>query len=256
MQRARQETTLVIGDAHNAPKQNLRRFDALNRWIKRERPSRIVIIGDWVDMPSLSRFDVTGSKALEGTRIAADIAVGVEAFERLVTGLGSLPVIFCEGNHEERIKRMEEEHPKLEGSFLTLERLLGRRCLYLPYREYWTAPDGLAFTHVPHNGEKPIASTTGARKVLASSAGSVVWGHTHQLDFATAKRNGGPQIYGLNVGCFIEPRDDPGYMLGRIKDWWRGVVLIRHGVKGPWLGEFETVSLQRLLGTGLAHRSG
>src|SRR5689334_332463 len=97
------ERILVIGDAHNAPKQSIRRFVALNRWIvqqaERGEPlSEIVIIGDWIDLGSLSRFDTVGSKALEGTRVRADVESGKVALRALTAGL-DVPIVFCEGNH-------------------------------------------------------------------------------------------------------------------------------------------------------------
>lgn len=247
------KNVLVIGDAHNMPQQNWRRWVALNKYLRKHRREigKLLVIGDWLEMGSLSRFDITGSKAMEGARIAEDIESGCEAFRLLLKGVDDLPIVFTEGNHEERLKRMEEEHPKLTAITSIEERFAqatGSNPLdYLPYKDYHRLAPGVLATHVPHNARKPIESSQGARKVLALSATSVVWGHTHQLDFATLTRNGGEQLYGLNVGCFIDPLNDPPYMKGRIKDWWRGVVMVRLPEKGPWQGEFTTVSLCQLL---------
>lgn len=248
----KQELSLVIGDKHNAPGQKHDSTEALNQFIRETKPTRIVIIGDWVDMASLSRFDTLGSKALEGTRIMADMKSGLDDLEILLDKVPEeIPLIYVEGNHENRITRMEEEHPRLEGLSSYRERVEDvaneREFLWIPYRDYWTHWSGLMFTHIPHNNMQPIASTQGVRKALSLSATSVIYGHTHQLDFATLTRNGGQQIHGLNVGCFIDPRYDPEYMKGKIKDWWRGVALLHHFPNRPWDGEFTTVSLETLL---------
>lgn len=244
-------STLCIPDAHHQPGQSVRRDRALNRLVKAYEPDQILIIGDWVDMASLSRFDTLGSKALEGTRIKKDLASGVAGLQALMQDIKGVPVIFTEGNHEERIKRMEEEHPRLMGLASAKEEFgnaVGDNPFtYADYREYVRLGPGLLATHVPHNNMKPIESTSGARKVLALAATSVIYGHTHQLDFATITRNGGSQLYGLNIGCFIEEPADPPYMKGRIKDWWRGVVIVEHHTDRPWDGGFTTVSLNRLI---------
>lgn len=251
------EHTLIIGDAHIQPGQSHRRFEKLNNLVKniknnKERLiTKIVVLGDWIDMASLSRFDSVGSKAMEGTRIEKDIAAGAKALQHLTKGLTDIPFVFVEGNHEERIKRMEEEHPRLLGMAKIKERFSeavgGASFTYIPYREYVRLSPGLVVTHVPHNNMKPIASTIGARKVLALATASVIYGHTHQLDFATLTRNNGKQIFGLNAGCFIEPNADPPYMQGMIKDWWRGVVIVHHNQNRPWDGSFSTISLKQIL---------
>ena len=51
------DTTLVIGDAHVAPDQNLRRFKWANQYIKDVGPDRIVIIGDFVTLDCFSEWD-------------------------------------------------------------------------------------------------------------------------------------------------------------------------------------------------------
>lgn len=246
------DTIVAIGDAHWAPRQRLRRASALNRFLKRTEPDEVVIIGDWIDMGSLSRFDTIGSKAMEGTRVRADIESGKAALAALMEDLPDVPLVFVEGNHEERLGRMYAEHPRLEGLADLpgeFEEASGARSFrFVPYRDYYVRSGGLAFTHVPHNNMKPIESVNGVRKVLESSALSVVYGHTHRLDFGTLTRNNGGQIYGLNIGCFIEPQHDPEYMKGRVKDWWRGVVAIRHRRGRPWNGQFSTHSLEGLLG--------
>lgn len=245
------ERTLVIGDVHNAPGQTMEHIKALNRYIKATQPDRIVIIGDWVEMGSLSRFDTIGSKSMEGMRIEADIHAGEDALFLLLQagkGIVDIPIIFTEGNHEDRFNRMMEEHPKLTGLTSPEARFRAYGVDdYVSYREYYQTPDGLNFTHVPHNNMKPIESTYGAQKVLQSMEGSVVYGHTHKLDFSSLKRNQGSAIYALNVGCYIHPSADPAYMKGKIKNWWRGVVVVKHARKGRWQGEFETVSMDRLL---------
>lgn len=246
------EDVLVIGDAHTIPGEDLRRWFALREWLKGPGKAirRVVIIGDFMDMGSLNRFDTIGAKAMEGARIEADIASGELALDTLLGGIGKgREIIFVEGNHEERLQRMYEEHPKLAGLTSIEERLgevaedHGASFSYTPYREYTTIAPGFVATHIPHNNMQPI----GEARVLSLSAKSVIYGHTHKLFFSTLTRNGAKQIYGLNVGCYIDPKHDPAYMKGKIKDWWRGVIVLHLEEGQPWRGEFTPISLQQLL---------
>ena len=51
------DKTIVIGDEHVAPGQNLRRADWLGRFINDVKPNRVVHIGDFGTFDSLSAWD-------------------------------------------------------------------------------------------------------------------------------------------------------------------------------------------------------
>ena len=52
---------------------------AAGKYIAKNEPDVVVVIGDWWDMPSLNRFG--SKKELEGRRIKEDIEVGNEAMD-------------------------------------------------------------------------------------------------------------------------------------------------------------------------------
>lgn len=240
---------LVVGDAHFTPHCDFERAAWVGEIIMDRRPDIVITMGDWYDMHSLNAYEKHGSKSMEGVNISDDIRAGDAAFDTMFTPVWDHnqsrrainkktyqpDFIFLHGNHEERLDRFIQDFPKFEKAFVYGAE--ERSDLVVPYRHYVDI-GGVLFTHIPHNKARPISSVYGARKVLQAMDKSVVWGHTHMLDFATSTRIGGDQIYGLNVGCLFD--DDPHYMDGLVKDYWRGVVLLSNVTNGKF--DFETIS--------------
>lgn len=228
------DTSLVIGDAHVAPGQNLRRFKWANRLVKDINPNRIVIIGDFVTMDSLSDWDRDKRKKMEGRRYENDINSGKEALAMMLDGVDtSIPIIFTEGNHENRTDRYIDYHPELDGQIKIERDLLEdvRKHFvdvkYIPYKKDWNYK-GVSFTHVPiQESGKPVGGKYATTKALSIYQNSVVFGHTHKLDVACEHRHNSPHLnQALSVGCFFEHIDE--YAEGSITSYWRGLVLLDH----------------------------
>lgn len=244
------DTTLVIGDAHVAPKQDLRRFTWARHLIEDVGPCRIVIIGDFVTMDSLSAWDKDKRKMMEGRRYHADINAGREALELMLDGVdNNIEIVYTEGNHENRTDRYLDYHPELEGQINIEHDLLrdvraeGFTVEYVRYKEDWTHR-GVSFTHVPiqENG-KPVTGKYAVQKSLGIYHNSVVFGHTHKLDTAGEHRHNAPHLnQALNVGCFFEHVDE--YAKGSVTSYWRGLVLLDHYSDNRF--DFATYSLGRL----------
>jgi predicted phosphodiesterase len=247
---ARLDQTLVIGDAHVAPGQDLRRFDWANGLIRDIEPDRIVIIGDFVTMDSLSAWDKDKRKIMENRRYALDINAGREGLERMFNKVHrNIDVIYCEGNHENRTDRYLDYHPELEGQVNVEHDLLrdireeGYIIEYIKYKHDWNHK-GVSFTHVPiqENG-KAVGGKYAVQKALSIYHNSVVFGHTHKLDTAGEHRHNAPHLnQALNVGCFFEHVDE--YAKGSVTSYWRGLVVLDHYSDNRF--DFATYSLGRL----------
>ena len=226
------DLTLVIGDAHVAPGQNLRRFKWANQFIRDHDFDRIVVIGDFLTLDCFSEWDKDKRKKMEGRRYEQDVETGREALDLLLDSVTSIPIIFTEGNHEERAKRYIDTHPELEGVIhvetdLFLRQRHHHPITYVPYKEDWTYK-GVSFTHAPiqENG-KPVAGKFSTKKALALYHNSVVYGHTHKLDLACEHRHNSLHLnQAVNVGCFFEHVDE--YAQGSATSYWRGLVLLDH----------------------------
>ncbi len=252
------KTHLVIGDAHTHDGDDFSRFMWLGKFIVDKKPDEIIIMGDWWDMFSINRFDTPGSLEKEGARVLLDLEAGQEAFDILFTPLAGHnmerkrnrkgayhpAITFFHGNHENRIQKFISENPILEG-LLEPEGILFLHGVneVIDYGEYHEI-DGLLYTHIPFKGGRPVSSvvnTCGA--VIPVVARSVLFGHTHRLEWKQFKRIGDPILQtAMNVGCFI--KTVPQYAEASNPHWWSGVLLLHVGEGGRF--NFETYDLQRL----------
>lgn len=222
-------TTLVVGDVHVAPGQNLKRAELLGKAIKALQPTRVVFIGDFMTFDSLSEWDMDKRKKMEGRRYAKDIRSGREFLSRMYTHIGSQRPEFhlCEGNHEYRLHRYLSSDPTFDGAVDYIGDLDIGSWKITPFKSYISI-QGVDFTHVPINeAGKAIGGKFACNKALDIVNGSVVFGHTHKLDTASIHRHGAEHLsHALNVGCYFEHIDD--YAKGSVTSYWRGLVLINH----------------------------
>lgn len=216
---------LVIGDAHVAPHQDLRRFKALGNYIRTHNPEYVISIGDFLTLDSLSDWDRNKSGKMEGRRYSADIEAGNHALDYIDAATDKTIKIYLKGNHENRLDRYLDHNPIAKGS-MSIEkdlRLKSRGWKVVEYKDDYVL-SGVRFTHIPiSGGGKPIGNPGVTRKALALYNSSVVFGHTHTLDHSAEHRRGGPHLnQALCVGCFFEHIDE--YAKGSKTDYWRGVV--------------------------------
>ncbi len=226
------KTTLVIGDEHVGAGQNLRRGEWLGKYIKEHKPTNIVHIGDMLTFDSLSAWDKNKARKMEGRRYQKDIDAGnkyLDIVHDASKGYTPENLILTEGNHEDRTWRYLDTHPEVEGMMdyiynLDLEK---RGFKVIPYKQHWSYM-GTDFTHVPimENG-RPVSGKYGTNRALDICTKSVVFGHTHKLNYAAICRHGQPFLQqALNVGCYFEHIDE--YAQGSMTSYWRGLVLIEH----------------------------
>ena len=118
----------VIPDVQAKPGQDFTFLRKIGEYIVEKKPEKIICLGDFADMPSLSSYDV-GKKAFEGRRYTKDIEASHEAMDALLRPLLDYnnrakknkekqyrpEMHLTLGNHENRIDRAINSDPKLEG---------------------------------------------------------------------------------------------------------------------------------------------
>lgn len=197
-------STLIFADAHVEPNQPLTRFEKCAKLIVDRKPDRIVQLGDFVSMSSISGWDMSKRLMMEGRRYQEDVEAGREAINLLFSELDCLQkrqrvhkqklyspkVLWMEGNHEDRLYRYLEQNPELDGA-LDLAQDLGliaRGIIPFQYRER-VVMNGVNYLHAPLAGNnQPLSGLHIPHKALQKFNGHVVFGHYHRSEIANIKR--------------------------------------------------------------------
>ena len=237
---------LMIPDGQLKPGVPTKHWDALANYILEHRPKKIINIGDFWDMPSLSSYEGKGSRSAEGKRIKKDVDAGNAVMDSLMNKIhskgGYKPELhFCLGNHEQRIERAVNSDPRLEE-------IVGYHMLSL---DGWNvhdflkpvALDGVAYAHYFYNpmSGRPIGGTIDT--MLKKIGHTFSQGHRQEILYGRRDLNNGTHQHGLVAGAFY--MHDEGYKGPQANDHWRGIIH-KHDVKDGTY-DIELVSLERLL---------
>jgi len=255
---------LVVGDPHTEPNQSLERFDILGEFIVKHKPETIIMMGDFLTLDSLSDYDRGKPGKLEGRRLSAELHAGYDAILRTEGPMREYNLsqkkkkgkqyhptkVYLEGNHEYRWKRYLDVHPEMKDTLYIYEQI----GLYdydpwniIKFREYYGMTD-IQFTHIPMNSiNRPISGVRVVQTALAMHDDSVVFGHTHNLEYASNTRlwvDKGRRIFALNCGWFGE--DIPEYAVGSYgsSNWWSGLVVLERS--GLNMYDINTYSMEKL----------
>ena len=217
----------------------------IGKYLVEKKPDKIICLGDFADMPSLSTYDV-GKRSFEGKRYVKDIEASKKAMDALLSPLWEFnarakrnkeklykpTMVLTLGNHENRINRAVESDAKLEGVMSVTD---------LCYSEYgWNVHpfldvvviDGIAYSHYFVSGLMGRPVTTAAA-CLTKKHMSCIQGHQQGLQIATGYKADGSLLTSIIAGSCYEHDED--YMSSQGNKHWRGFLML-HDVKD---GEFD-----------------
>lgn len=247
------DLTLVVGDVHCGPGQNLRRADWLGWAIADIKPTRVLFIGDLITLDCLSAWDKDKRKKMEGRRYAKDIGAGKEFLSRMYAAMEEggyeekdwPEFILTEGNHEDRLWRYLDREPTF-ADHVDYRKDLGlndRGWRVVRFKEDFKYK-GVCYTHIPITAAgRPIARKDICSAALDTYGVSVVFGHTHRLASGQLHRKGTAHLQeALNVGCYFEHIDD--YAKGSQTNYWRGLIVIDHYKNGRF--GYRTIPMSEL----------
>ena len=239
---SRPQKILVIADTQCKPSEDLSYMSWIGKYINDKKPDIIVHIGDHYDMPSLSSYD-KGKKSFEGRRVKADIDAGNLGMELLVNEFKSEDynprMVFCTGNHDQRLDRLANDMPELDGFIGTG---------LLPLKEMgWEVYDflepveicGIFFVHYlanPFTG-KPYSGT--AMNQLKTIGKSFVVGHKQCLDIAIRPVIDGSQQIGIINGAAYPFDED--YKGHQGNNHFRGITMLHEARNGFALPMFVSM---------------
>ena len=240
---------LIIPDAHATPDFHNKRFTWLGELVADLKPDKVIMIGDWVDMPSLCSYD-QGTKGYEGRRYLKDIAAGVDAQEKFFKPIRDrkkkMPKFFMlEGNHENRISRaISSDAAHLDG-IISVDDLQFKEhgWEFVPYNG--SSPgildlDGVAYAHYFTSGimGRPISGVHPAYQLIHKQYMSCTQGHTHTTDYCVRTNASGKDLHGLVCGVYQDYDADWAGEANTM--WWRGVIVkdhVENGTYDPrWIG--------------------
>lgn len=236
---------LVIPDCQVKPGHSNTYLNKLGRYIVEKQPEKIICLGDFADMPSLSSYD-KGTKSFEGRRYVLDIEAANQAMDALMAPIYDYnsrqrknskkqyqpELFFLHGNHEERIERAVNLDPKLEG-LLSLKDLNYEKHGWkvYPFLEV-VVIDGIAYSHYFTTGMLGRPASSAAQQ-LAKKHMSCISGHQQGLQIHTGHRADGTRLTSIISGSFYEHDED--YLGPQGNKHWRGF-LVLHEVKD---GQFD-----------------
>jgi len=182
---------VLLPDIHY-PHYEQRVMDAVDEFIIDYEPDELVYMGDQISLDCISFWNKRKPLLKEGQRLLKDFEGFNEQIlinHENITGEDTKRT-FMIGNHEQRIKWYNEEHPELEG-FVDLE-----RHLQLEARGYEIIP----FNEIYQLGKLSVIhgyywNKYHAAKTLEAFEGNVVYAHVHN-----------PQMYAK-----VSPIDRKGY---------------------------------------------
>lgn len=251
-------THFVIPDTQVRPGVPLDHIRWIGEYIVDRKPAKVIMLGDWYDLPSLSSYD-KGKAAFEGRRFRADVNAGNAALELLEGPLDEYNAERRErkekqwfpekhviwGNHEDRADRAAQDNPELQG-------FVGTHI----FDEVWRARgwnthqfravidiDGIWYTHYMSHEFTGNAMGGMAITMLKQVGHTFTQGHRQTYDLATRYVGEKMQRALIAGACYLHdehykgPSRDVSVRSGN--HHWRGCVW-KHDVQD---GEYSLMEL-------------
>lgn len=229
-------THLVIPDTQCKPGVPLEHLLWLSDYIVDKQPDVIIHLGDHWDMPSLSVYD-NGTKKGEGRNYQQDIRAGNLGMDLIMRHVNEYNagrrklkekqyrprLVFCLGNHEERIMRHVNAHAILDGSIGYHHFNLLDHGWEVHDFLHVVKVDGIAYTHYfanPNTG-KPFGGNMLAR--LKTIGFSFTMGHQQGKDAAERYLADGSAQRSLVIGSYYQHQES--YKGPQGNHHWRGVIM-------------------------------
>jgi len=226
----------ILPDVQAKPGQDFSFLRKIGSYVLEKKPEKIICLGDFADMPSLSSYDV-GKKVFEGRRYTKDIEAAMDAMSAFLGPIREFnnkakrnkeklyrpEMHLTLGNHENRIERAINNDPKIEG-LITLNDLeystFGWKVY--PFLDV-VVIDGIAYSHYFTSGLMGRPATS-ANAQLNKTHMSCVSGHQQGLQIATGKTGDGRLIHSIIAGSCYE--HDEGYLGRQGNNHWRGALML------------------------------
>lgn len=237
---------LIIPDTQVKEGVDIEHIRQAGKLLMERKPDVVVVIGDWWDMPSLSTHTPMQKIAYDNGNYNKDLKAGIRAMEVFLEPMERYNermkknkkaaykplMVFCMGNHEYRLDRLEEQQPILKGVLPTPERyLIDKGFNVVPFKQAIVV-DGITYCHYcPQT--KSAGAVERAHLILARRHTSWTVGHSQMLDYFVSPH--APRHQAIIAGAFYSHDED--YKAGS-NDHWRGLVYKTSVKDGTYDPEF------------------
>lgn len=219
----KQKTVLNIPDIH-FPNHDQRALDVVLAFVKKKKPTKIMLLGDLIDGEQLSSYQ----KVLDTGAIQNELDQSKEFLKELRKAAGkNTEILLKGGNHDNRVKRfLTSKAAELLGlNALKMENLFSLtdkdiNIKWIPYEKRYTEGD-VIWTHGWH--VRPKSGYSAHAGLEHSGRFNGVSGHTHRLAKVLRTDYGGTPKYWIESGFLgsLNP-EDWKYMDDRNADWQQG----------------------------------
>lgn len=161
--------------------------------MKEFKPDVIIILGDFCDFYTVSRFDKDPSRKLNLKWEIEEVNKGLDELDTL----GAKKKIFIAGNHEFRMdKFIHNKAPELYGIITTEEslKLKQRNWIFVPYRKDYK----LGKIYLTHDID--AIGRNAVHKAIDVYMHSVITAHTHRIGYAVEADGVGEPILSASFG--------------------------------------------------------
>ena len=211
---------LVITDTHwDATQGEDPAYGLVKKFAKSWKPDLTVHLGDVFEFEYLSSFSKEKLKRLEGKRFQKDYQLAqreLDFWQKV-----SKEVVLIEGNHDERIIRLVDRDPKLQGLIEIPEQLHleERKIPWYPQNGKVFQKGKLAFIH------GFWANKYAAERHLSKYKHNLVFGHVHKFQtFSDAMPLMETEMEAWALGCLCSKA--PDWKNGEPTGWQNGFAII------------------------------
>lgn len=224
---------IVMGDAHDSPKiPDKSRFELAGKFAAERKCDLFLSMGDFLDMLSVCFHvpDENYSGRAKPTFLQ-DIESASLAFDALNSGLGNWnPERHkVQGNHENRLYRIEDSAPSSVGMYVSLydEMMARAKFTYSPFGAT-TYYGNVAFTHCPIGiMGKPMGGKQVLPNVGRDAVTDTVTAHTHVPGEFKTRKIGQKHITTVDAGCFLPYGFIEDYAQHTLGGWDWGLTELR-----------------------------
>jgi len=200
---------IVVPDVHlttDVPKE----YEIVKRFIEDQKPDEVILLGDFMDCSSLSHWNESKARVMEGKRWKEECKVANKELDFLQQH--TKKVTYIEGNHCQWVEQYVDKHPEMEGliEIPKMLKLKKRDIEWVKMNDLYRV-GSLYFTHGCYTGKYH------AQKHLQNFGCNLVYGHTHNYQVSMENRAMQDVFVAYGLGCLCGHK--PEYMKNKPANW-------------------------------------